>query len=848
MKGDSKQIYNVFWNTQHFIIPIYQRRYSWKITQCSRLFDDIEEACRNNRNHFIGCIISASDGGRGDYLVIDGQQRITTISLLLKAAYDLLSSGVLKSSDPYLADKILETFLKNRYGDNDKQRIKLNLLNEDGDEYFKLFDSDRRLSDDSEISVNYGFFLSRLKDSLLSIDELYSTITNLEVIDITLSHEDNPQLIFESLNSTGLALTEGDKIRNFILMGLSSKEQVGYYTDYWSKIEKNSGNDDPSSFVRDYLSLKTLRIPNIKSVYQEFRKYWMNSGLTPIEILEDLRNYSYSYNKLLSANTGIIDVDLSIQRLSWLEITVIRPFAIEVINLQEKDVISREEATKAFSIIESYIFRRLICALPSNALNKVFAILANDIRKLDGSYNDFSNKLSFILFKKSGSARFPSDEEFSEEIRGRNIYGNTLNRVIWYIFSRLENYGTLETKDIWLHLARGDYSIEHIMPQTLSEKWKIAIGKDYANIHEFWVNKLCNLTIVAAPYNSMFSNRPFPEKRDMEHGFKDSGLRINHFIAEKDKWGVEELEERAEAIVTASLSIWTGLQTTYKEHAEDETEITLADEIDFTGRTLSSADFNDTSIPAMEWADFLVEIVRLLYVTDPASITSVTKNAGGLGFDSFLSSFETEKSRRISDNIYLCTDCNTNRKIWFLRHLFNYLNIDKENLEMCVSSPKEKDNYSDYRFRLWNVIIPYLKEATRDTFYPSFQNRKPTASSFLDGFIGIREMHLVSSIGKKRHKVWAYLYIDSGNLNRNKDIFAFFLSRKEEIDERLKGRVEWFVPSDKARRGAIQISETVSFIEDEKRWDEVGKIAGNLMKDLINALTPVLKDFQEGTS
>ena len=344
----------------------------------------------------------------------------------------------------------------------------MNLLNEDKTEYFQLFDEERILSEDSIIHSNYNYFVSRLKETSLDIEKLYDTIQGLQLVAITIEQNDNPQLIFESLNSTGLALTEGDKIRNFILMGLSSTEQVRYYNEYWSRIEKDCGNDDTSGFIRDYLSLKTQKIPNIKNVYQDFRKYWMDSKKEPLEILGDLRAYSYAYEKIMNADTGVRGVDESISGLIHLETTVIRPFGIEVIHLHENGILSSDEMRKVFSIVEDYIFRRAICALPSNALNKIFATLANDIKKLDGTYENYSDKLSFVLLKKQGSGRFPGNEEFASELKNRNLYGRA-SRVIWYLFSRLENSGTLETKDIWNHLENEEYSIEHIMPQTLPE-------------------------------------------------------------------------------------------------------------------------------------------------------------------------------------------------------------------------------------------------------------------------------------------------------------------------------------------------------------------------------------------
>lgn len=843
MKGESRQIREIFPITRHFIIPIYQRRYSWKKSQCERLFDDIEDACRNNRNHFIGCIITVSEGVMGDYLVIDGQQRITTISLLLKAIYDLIKNGELSGYNE-LADEIRDDFLKLRRGGSDQERIRLNLLNEDKDEYFQLFDEDRILSEDSVMHSNYNYFVSRLKGTALDIEKLYDTIQSLQIVAITLDQDDNPQLIFESLNSTGLALTEGDKIRNFILMGLSSAEQIRYYSEYWSKIEKNCGNEDTSGFVRDYLSLKTQKIPNIKNVYQDFRQYWLTSGKMPVEILEDLRTYSHAYRKLLEASTGIKAADAAITGLAHLETNVIRPFAIEVIKLGDEGAIPNEEVGRIFSIIEDFIFRRLICALPSNALNKIFSTLANDIKKLDGSYDNYSDKLSFVLLRKQGSGRFPSDDEFSSELKNRNLYGSTVSRVIWYIFSCLENEGTLETKDIWNHLENGEYSIEHIMPQSLSDVWKSDLGADWEVIHETWKNRLGNLTVVASPYNSMFSNNSFVRKRDMEHGFRDSGLRINQTIAIKDKWGIEELEERSANLAYRALSIWPGLETTYQMTEKDSTEVSLDDDFDFTGRSLLSASFNGTPIVATVWADFMDIVCKLIYEMDPSGIAQVAKDAARFNLDSFLSVSEVDHSRKISESIYLRTDCDTNRKIWFLRHLFSSLNLDEDSLIMNMGSSEKMEADEDVNRRLWSHIIPKLVEATKDAGCPSYQKRKPVGSYYLDGSIGCRQMHLVSSFGMKKRAVWAYLYIDGGDMNQNSRIFNLFYAHKTEIESAMGTVAKWMEPNQKARRGIIMLEAVVPFIDDESRWNDVADVSANLMKTLEKALLPYIKEVK----
>ena len=260
--------------SKRFIIPVYQRNYDWKMEHCKQLYDDLVKVIRQNRkSHFFGSIVSVQSetGTMEEFLIIDGQQRLTTISLLLLAIYHLLCSGKMVSHDRQLTDKILKKYLIDEYEPEEK-RIKLKPIKNDQKAFGILFDKDEERIPDSNLTINYQYFYDRIQREELSIDELFDAICRLEIINISLNHEDNPQLIFESLNSTGLDLSEGDKIRNYILMGLPNDQQAKFYEKYWNRIE-NHTDYDVSSFVRDYLSIKQQSTPNMNSVYPAFKKY-----------------------------------------------------------------------------------------------------------------------------------------------------------------------------------------------------------------------------------------------------------------------------------------------------------------------------------------------------------------------------------------------------------------------------------------------------------------------------------------------------------------------------------------------------------------------------------------------
>lgn len=353
----------------------------------------------------------------------------------------------------------------------------------------------------------------------------------MEIISITLNQDDNPQLIFESLNSTGLALSEGDKIRNFILMGLPNFQQNDFYEKYWHRIEICT-DYDVSAFIRDYLSVKQQATPAFSKIYLTFKDFVLDNKIDTEELLISLLFYARQYEILLRGETGKKELNACIYRLNRLETTVTRPFFLEVLRLYQENILSLEEVTEIFLTIENYLFRRSICDLPTNALNKIFLLLHREITRFNERKVSYAEKFKYVLISKKERARFPNDNEFKIAFENRHIYQmNRKNKI--YIMEKFENFETVEDKDIYRHIDEGEYSIEHIMPQNLTPDWVEKLGTDYEQIHELWLHRLANLTITA--YNSKYSNSSFQKKKDMINGFIDSGIRMNQYIAQNKK-------------------------------------------------------------------------------------------------------------------------------------------------------------------------------------------------------------------------------------------------------------------------------------------------------------------------
>ena len=693
MKGDNKQLIRVMDGSENrFIIPVYQRNYDWKETHCKQLFKDMLDLIGSDRkSHFFGSIVRSQlqGGGAEDYLIIDGQQRLTTVTLLLLAIRNNIIEGVVTPKDDKLAQKIWHKFIVDEY-QNDIRKIRLKPIKDDCIAFDNLiFKSSDDFIMTSNVTCNYLFLDRNIKELAgeILIDELYESISKLVIIDIFLDSDDNPQLIFESLNSTGLDLSEADKIRNFILMGLDISAQEKYYENYWNKIEKNTGYK-VSTFIRDYLTLKTSKITSIDKVYFIFKEFVGEPSKESTEmILKDLLLYSEIYKKIVSANTGSKEIDTVIKRINQLDMSVIYPYLFALFHHEKEVLLSKCELLKVISTIEIFIFRRLICGVPTNALNKIFSTLHKDVTREKEEPYTYSDKLVYILQSKTGTSRFPKDEEFRQSYITKNIYSmQSKNKV--YLFERLENGDSKEVNDIVALMSEGKLTVEHIMPQTLNDNWKTAIGDNWSDVHANWLNTIANLTLTG--YNSKYSNRPFEEKRDIENGFKESGLRLNKAVATCDKWTEQELQLRQQEMMEKALKLWVYPETSYQPKQKESEIISLSEDFDFTNRSISSFNFFSTTYKVADWTDTIVEVIKLLTELESSLIYKETADVGN---NNFSREKKSNSHKKIIDNVYVWTNNNTNKKINILRELFLKFEIDHDELELNLTPLKiEIDN------------------------------------------------------------------------------------------------------------------------------------------------------------
>jgi len=553
MKATETNFLKFMQGTKQFVIPIYQRKYSWSIQQCRQLWNDIVRAAENEelKGHFVGSIVYIEKGlyvtsSVPQLVVIDGQQRMTTLTLFLLA----LGKAIEDSGETFdiTRKKIMNYYLINNDEDDDKF-YKLVLTQSDNETLSKLL-SDKELSEEysQKIVENFTFFVDVIKKSGIDLNKLYTGISKLIVVDIALDRDhDNPQLIFESLNSTGLDLTQADLIRNYILMKLEPREQTSIYNDYWYPMEKSFGNLNDSTlfdrFMRDYLTVKTGRISNINDVYSSFKEYVYNLKKNTIEqIVEDIYRYSKYFVKLSFQSESDKEVNQVLKDINTLKVDVAYPLLLELYDDYERDLLQKDEFISILRLVESYVFRRAICGVPTNSLNKTFATFNKEINK----ENYLESVLAAFLIKDSYK-RFPSNEEFVRELYVKDVY-NFRNRN--FLLRKLENYNRKEIIEIEA------YTIEHIMPQNtnLSLQWRQDLGTNWEELQNTYLHTLGNLTLTR--YNSELSDKPFIEKRDLDGGFGESPLRLNKGLGKLDAWNEDCIIERAKRLANLALLVW----------------------------------------------------------------------------------------------------------------------------------------------------------------------------------------------------------------------------------------------------------------------------------------------------
>ena len=533
---------------KQFTLPKFQRRYSWETSDCNQLWEDVSRIGTHEDipSHFLGSIVSIGEGSAAfpKFRVIDGQQRLATISLLISALGRAIEA---RNVEIEIDRNRLEGYYLFNDREQDEWRYKQLLTRPDRDTLIELLETGETGDENSLLLKNYRFFQRKLRG--VDLQTVYKGIQKLLIVDITLEPDsDNPQLIFESLNSTGRRLSQADLIRNYVLMGQEPYLQDRLYDIYWYPMEQSYGIHYAKRFdlfIRDYLTFKTQQISNKQKVYEQFKRFveGKKQQTTLEAIIKEI--VDYSKHDVRIALLEEIDKDLlaCLVDIHALKVEVVFPVLLGVYEAYTRGQIERGDMIEILQLIESYIFRRSICGLPTFGLNKIFASMAKEIDK-----GNSLQKLKDAFSRLSRSHRFPSNQDFKEAFLAKDVYNAHTRRN--YLLRKLENHERKETNDV------ESYTIEHVMPRSLTGQWKADLGENWENTHEIYLNTIGNLTLTG--YNSELSNRSFQEKRDhVPGGFRDSPLHLNKSLAQAERWDEVAIKNRAEMLSEKALKIWT---------------------------------------------------------------------------------------------------------------------------------------------------------------------------------------------------------------------------------------------------------------------------------------------------
>ena len=858
-----------------FKIPVYQRNYDWKISNCKRLLDDMEDIeAEGRKSHFFGGVIYYFDedkiDGRKKNIIIDGQQRLTTVSLLLLALSRLMKKdqgqdSVQKSQQIYDSYLFFEKTYKPR----------LIQVADDLDNYRQLLLEENWKNENSNIYNNYKYIYDRIQNDITSrkitLDQLFDAFKRLEIIKMKLDGDDSAQRIFESINSTGLSLTEGDKIRNYILMNQSVYHQESYYESYWKPLEMltnaNPKNHDVSMFVRDYLSIKDKRIPAKNEIYKAFISYaeihGYGSDEGKLKLLQDLKRYARLYEILVKGSSSAIgglsdkidhDLSFTIKRLNWLKTKVARPFFLRVLEYYLNGFLNLEEVKQVFTIVESYCFRRIICDRPTNSLDMVFLNLHNQITDYEGdsTHKNYVEKLKYILTSKQDRTLYPKDDEFQKALDEKKVYKMGPNYRS-YILERYENMGLAEgIKDIYAGLASGDYTIEHIMPQNLNADWKAALDPNAEEIHEKWIHRLGNLTLTM--FNSSLSDNPFLKKKILKDkdgkliGYNASGLDINKWVRVQDKWTESEIQQRHKNMVEEAVKLWPYYDTDLKPVEKPVNALSLAEAYNLKGWSIKGFSLDGERQFVSEWSEAFRRIMSKLYLENKDILDMMAYSN-----DNYLAGIVSSKEQpkgyvKIADGIYIKLGDGTDTKINNLRRFFAAYEKDPRDLVFYLSQKAyTAEDGKKIRASYWATALPIIQASFADSTEGKdcFSEKQKYTNNFIATNTGVSGISLRCLA--KYDSVEVTLYISKSDKEKNKKIFDTLYSHKYEIEGKLDRELDW-KRYDNFKASQVSLNwkgddKEISIYRQKDNWNLAANFQAAWARKFYDVFMPYLKEM-----
>ena len=832
MKANELQI-NTFLQAPNvqFIIPVYQRNYDWSNAECRQLVNDIISVEKDNRGtHFIGSIVFIHEGTYStsevkELVIIDGQQRLTTITILYVALYRFAKeNGVVQD-----AERLYNMFLTNQYVKNESSKLKLKQTDSNSLAFKSvILGTTSDTLPFSNVIENYNYFRSIINED--NFETIQSGLNRLIFVEISLERDkDDPQRIFESLNSTGLDLSQSDLIRNYILMDLPPKAQISTFETIWNPIEDNAKDfvkniSMVSNYIRDYLTLRNKRIPKKDKVYTEFKNlYANNKDEVFYQELEKIKSLSYHYKKFINPSSALdTRIRRELEYISRLEINVAYPFLLQVFEDADNGLLTKNDLIKILNLIQSYTWRRFIVGLPTNALNKIFMTLYAEVDS-----DNYYESIARALMKKKSSAKFPNNEELKIALSDKDLY-NTQPKNRNYLFEKLENFNNRE----FVNTNNEYITIEHIFPQNPNDDWSLDLTpEDYFEFKEKFLNTIGNLTL--SGNNGALSNKSFVAKRDMnidnkEQGYKYSRLWLNSYLQSLDSWNIEHYEERQKRIYERFIQIWEFPNVELVDEGEFE-EINIFDAESPTFKKLEYFIFENTKVEEETVAQMYFYIIKCLY----------DKNSQLLLNNDFLKitriSTDFRDSQEVINGWFIESNIDSNSKFAILKKLLSLFELDDE-LFIKYSHTTKSGNESNrfvVRRRYWQQILSLLNQQT-----DLFSNVNPSKDHWLSAGAGISGLSYTMIITQSNIRI--ELTISTSIKDQNKLYFKKLLKNKQSIEQSFGNSLVWEeLPDNKMSRVKFELQEVNIFNESD--WEGMNDFFLQYLPKFENSFLPYIK-------
>lgn len=785
MKANELQVVN-FLQTPNvqFVIPVYQRNYDWTETECRQLLKDISAVETENRGtHFIGSIVFIHEGvfavgNVRELVIIDGQQRLTTINILYVALYRFAK----ENGRAYDAERLFNMFLINQYVQDEKNKLKLKQTDTNSRAFKAILQGTEKQFDGySNVIENYNYFRSVITPD--QFDTILRGLDRLIFVEISLERgKDDPQRIFESLNSTGLELSQSDLIRNYILMDLEPRRQKEVFETIWNPIEENIRDAQKqtslvSDFIRDYLTLRNKKIPNKGKVYEEFKRLHFDKNDEAFDQeLELIKSFSVHYKKFINPSTVTeSDIRTELEYINRLEINVAYPFLLQVFEDAENGVLARAELINILKLIQTYAWRRFVTGYPTNALNKIFMTLYAEV-----DTDEYYESIAKALLRKKGSGKFPTDEEVKAALKDKDLYNiKAKNRS--YLFELLENHNNRE----WVDTSKEWITVEHIFPQTPHESWKAELSEeDYFLFSEKYLNTIANLTL--SGNNGSLGNKSFLEKKEMnlnglQQGYRYSRLWLNSYLNAIDRWDISQFEKRFEQIYLRFLNIWPYPDVDVQITEASFEEQTIFDAESPRFKKLEYFIFEDTKVEEETIARMYFYVIRQLYERNPQLLVS---HQGIFKITRDPSDFRSPQE--VANGWYVESNIDSDTKFAALKKLLSLFGMEDELLiRYAADSTISASEASRHNIRraFWKQLLPQIKDTRL------FANVNPTKDHWLTAGAGISGLGFTLVATKSCARI--ELSVTTASKETNKRYFHELHKHKEEIETLFGSELVW---------------------------------------------------------